>query len=219
MTRLQRFLVAFRLARRRSELLGLALAAEREARDLNGLADAGGQRREPDLLAVMRSTAELLARAPRATAATEAAPPEPDTIEPPPESQTVEPPPEPQTFEPPPVEPPPPPAPPADEPPRAVQELIQVRDMALVAASGEAPAASAALAVLARRLGKVLEYEGVELLEAEGRFDYRFQEIIDVRATTDPDADERVSETVRPGYVLGDRVLRPQQVVVWQLRV
>ena len=41
---------------------------------------------------------------------------------------------------------------------------------------------------------------------------------MDVRFTTDAGQDECVCETVRPGYALGERVVRPQQVIVYRLQ-
>ncbi len=51
----------------------------------------------------------------------------------------------------------------------------------------------------------------------EGLFDDARQEIIETRATDDPSLDEHVCQTIRPGYALGERVLRAQQVVVYTL--
>jgi hypothetical protein len=203
-----------RLARSYDELITLALEAERQARLLNGLEGEGPRGASSnDVLAVLGSACALLQRAEgRAVgAALPARLPEPPAPlrEPPARLPEPEPRPEPEpASDPAPVRH-------AARPPQAVTELIALRDM--VTAASESDGAAKALAAVGRKLGHVLEREGVRALEDEGEFDYRFQEIVDVRRTADPGQDERVCETIRPGYALGERVLRPQQVVVYRL--
>lgn len=49
------------------------------------------------------------------------------------------------------------------------------------------------------------------------RFDPVFSEAVDVVSVTDPDLDGVIVEEVRPGYRVGERILRPAQVRVGQL--
>ena len=103
------------------------------------------------------------------------------------------------------------------EPSPAIMELITVCDMVALAARGDDGSAREMLAGLDRRLGRVFEKAGVRSLDDRGPLDYLYQEIIETRPTADPDQDEVVCETVRRGYAVGDRVLRPQQVIAYRL--
>jgi molecular chaperone GrpE len=64
------------------------------------------------------------------------------------------------------------------------------------------------------QLDTVLQGEGVQPIEAEGKiFDPHLEEA--VHRVNDPNVpDHTVVQVVRPGYTFGDDVLRPAQVVV-----
>jgi molecular chaperone GrpE (heat shock protein) len=109
------------------------------------------------------------------------------------------------------------PDPTGDAPSPAVTELIAVRDMVLLAGAGDAAPTPEVLRALARKLARVLEQDGVRVLEGDGLFDDRLQEALETRPTSDPAQDERISHTIRPGYAIGGRVIRPQQVAVYRL--
>jgi hypothetical protein len=212
MSMIERVMTGLRLAGQTDEMRELALTAEREAHELNGLEPAPRRRDGApdgaDIVEVLRSTCLLLERAPRqaggaaAAEAVEAAPaPEPAPV-----------------ADKPPVAKTPAVAAPANgDPSEAITELIAVRDMVAVAAGGDPGAAQATLAALDRKLGRVLAKAGVRALDETGPIDYRYQEVLGFRRTDDPDRDELVCETVRPGYALGERILRPQQVVAYRL--
>lgn len=59
---------------------------------------------------------------------------------------------------------------------------------------------------------------GVKPIAAAGEaFDPRVHEAVSILAVAAPDRDERVVGVVRPGYAIGDEVLRPAAVVVGRL--
>jgi molecular chaperone GrpE (heat shock protein) len=64
-------------------------------------------------------------------------------------------------------------------------------------------------------LGKVLEKEGVTPFEDVGSFDCERQQVVDTRPTDDPEQDNLVCATVRPGYRFREQLVRPQEVVVY----
>jgi molecular chaperone GrpE len=67
---------------------------------------------------------------------------------------------------------------------------------------------------LAKRIAEL----GAERIEAVGRpFDPRLAEAVDVVVVTDPGRDEMVVEEMRPGWRMGDKVLRPARVRVGRL--
>ncbi len=71
-----------------------------------------------------------------------------------------------------------------------------------------------ALAAVARRIGEL----GACRLEVVGlRFDPHVAEAIDTAAVTDAAQDELVLQELRPGYRIGERVLRPARVRVGRL--
>jgi molecular chaperone GrpE len=60
-----------------------------------------------------------------------------------------------------------------------------------------------------------LEKRGVEKLDPAGEeFDPNTSEALRVDTVDDPDLDGKVTETLRPGYRLGDHVVRPARVAV-----
>lgn len=64
-----------------------------------------------------------------------------------------------------------------------------------------------------------LERHGVEKIEPEGEeFDPNVAEALRVDPVDDPDLDGKVTELLRPGYCLGDRVIRAAQVAVGRIR-
>jgi len=65
------------------------------------------------------------------------------------------------------------------------------------------------------RFLSTLERNGVERIDVDGEdFDPNVAEAIRLDAVADADMDGRVTETVRPGYRLGERVIRPARVAV-----
>jgi len=104
-------------------------------------------------------------------------------------------------------------------------EVVDNLDRALAASRDASPAPAGADATfgglvkgveLVRDLllAKLASY-GVKAVAAEGEpFDPRVHEAVSILPVTSPDQDERVVGVVRPGYTVGDDVLRPAAVVV-----
>jgi hypothetical protein len=95
------------------------------------------------------------------------------------------------------------------------QELIKLRDWVLMAKSENHPPGSEMLEVLYQRLGQILEKEDVLLLEATGSYNYERQQVITTKPTDDPDRHDQICETVRPGYLFHDKLVRPQEVIIY----
>jgi molecular chaperone GrpE len=96
-----------------------------------------------------------------------------------------------------------------------VADWLEVADSIdrAVAAAPDGPAAEG-LGAVADQIAATLAREGVSRIGVPGeRFDPEAHEAVDVRMT--PDAtDWTIFEVARAGYVRGDRLLRPAQVVV-----
>ncbi len=71
--------------------------------------------------------------------------------------------------------------------------------------------------LIARKLVKTLADAGVEAINPAGeRFDPNLHEALTIQPTDDPEQDEVVATVVLEGYRLGDRLLRPAQVIVYR---
>jgi molecular chaperone GrpE (heat shock protein) len=77
---------------------------------------------------------------------------------------------------------------------------------------------SAALAETAADVRLILERQGVEDFEPnpEERFQRSESKAVGTKPTSDPDREGRVAEVRKPGYRMGERVLRFSEVVVWR---
>jgi molecular chaperone GrpE len=83
-------------------------------------------------------------------------------------------------------------------------------------AEGEGAQWSNGIELIDRKLLTLLENEGVKLMKVEGEpFDPNFHEAISMEPT-DAVPSGHVSEVLKQGYLLGDRVLRPALVRVAQ---
>ncbi|MEA2174716.1 MAG: hypothetical protein QOD00_2308 [Blastocatellia bacterium] len=97
----------------------------------------------------------------------------------------------------------------------AAKELIKLRDWVLLAKSGEIASPASVLEGLYRKLGQLLQKEGLTALEAAGPFDEERQQIIETQPTEDPSQDNVVCDTVRPGYLFNGQLVRPQEVILY----
>ncbi|WYL96945.1 MAG: nucleotide exchange factor GrpE [Gloeotrichia echinulata IR180] len=98
---------------------------------------------------------------------------------------------------------------------KTAKELIELRDWVLLAKTGNNTPSPAMLDVLYQQLGKVLEKEGVTSLEENDKFDYERQQIVSTKVTDDPQKNDIVAETVRPGYIFNGSIIRPQEVIIY----
>ena len=71
------------------------------------------------------------------------------------------------------------------------------------------------LQVLYKKLGKILEKEGITSLEETGVCNYERHQVVSTQETDDPNQDELIYETVRPGYLFQGSLIRPQEVIVY----
>jgi molecular chaperone GrpE len=96
-----------------------------------------------------------------------------------------------------------------------VRDWLEVADsIDRAVASGPDGAAGEGLRAVADQIASTLAREGVARVGTPGeRFDPERHEAVDVRVTPDAD-DQTIVDVARSGYVRGDRVLRPAQVVV-----
>jgi molecular chaperone GrpE len=106
---------------------------------------------------------------------------------------------------------------------RLIRELFPVLDnvdrtIRAAEHGGDAPAVVDGVRLVRAQLVHVLERYGVARIEVVlGQpFDPSHHEAIAVVALDDPDQDGAVIEQLEPGYVLGDKLLRPVRVVVGQ---
>jgi len=85
--------------------------------------------------------------------------------------------------------------------------------------SGDAPSVVEGTYLVRRQLAGVLEAYGVKRIEARGqKFDPTIHEAVSVVAVDDPRHDRAVIDQLEPGYMMGERLLRPAKVVVGRAR-
>jgi hypothetical protein len=176
------------------QTLDLALKAEAMVRELNQIPPYGGDD-APEMAEILNSICQLLDRQLKQKEQPIAQP----VLS---VSETVE------------------PQPPASKEPeptlsQTAKELIKLRDWVFLACHGEATGDRPKFESLYQKLGKILSLEGVSVLEETGVFNYAQQQVIDTVPTADPAQDETIASTVRPGYQFNQKLVRPQEVIVF----
>jgi hypothetical protein len=96
---------------------------------------------------------------------------------------------------------------------KTARELIDLRDWILLAKAG--PPRPEVLEILYQRLGRILEQENVTILEDHDKFNYEHHQIISTIPTKDPDKNDMIAETIRPGYAFHNSIIRPQEVIIY----
>lgn len=106
---------------------------------------------------------------------------------------------------------------PEEKPSATAQELIRLRDWVLLAKSRETQEQTSpqVLDAIYQQLGKVLEKENITSIEDTESFDYKRQQVISTEVTDDPEKDDCICDTVRPGYLFQSKLIRPQEVIVY----
>lgn len=188
--------IFFWLTKRR-QIQELAQRAEAMARDLNKLPTEPQQ----DTIAVLQSTCALLERLSNQMKEEPPIAP-PELTAPPVQSQ-------PETLV-----PPEPSALPSSLSTTA-RELMKLSDWVLLAKTDVSTIQPVVLEEIYRQLTKVLAKEGVTPLLATGLCDYERQMVVGTQVTDDPTKVDHVYSTVRPGYLFGEQLIRPQEVIVY----
>jgi hypothetical protein len=106
---------------------------------------------------------------------------------------------------------------PEEKPTATAEELIKLRDWVLLAKSGEGKdrASLQVLDVIYKQLGKILEKEGIISLEETGSFNYERQQVVSTQITDDPEKNDFICDTVRPGYLFQGKLIRPQEAIFY----
>jgi molecular chaperone GrpE (heat shock protein) len=68
---------------------------------------------------------------------------------------------------------------------------------------------------LYKESGRILSGNGVELLNSTGPFSTDTQVVKDITPTNDKELAETVSSTVREGYRINGRLIRPQEIILF----
>src|SRR6476469_9567508 len=95
------------------------------------------------------------------------------------------------------------------------KQLIKLRDKVLMSMADGASPSPDLLDAIYREIGRVLEGEGVTPVEDDGAFDYNRHAIVETRQTDDPEQNNRICGTGRPGYAFEGKLVRAQEVVVF----
>lgn len=100
--------------------------------------------------------------------------------------------------------------------PRAALDLIALRDEALLAADSEHTTAKQVADRFSRKIGEILETDGITPAAPSEVLDPKRQHVIGTRPTDDAALHGKIAEVVGPGYLFHGRVVRPEQVVTWR---
>ncbi len=104
-----------------------------------------------------------------------------------------------------------------EKPSVTAAELIRLRDWVLLAKNQEKQEITSprVLEAIEQQLAEILATEGITTLEETGKFDYQKHRVVSTQPTDDPQQDEFIYATVRPGYLFKEQLLRPQDVIVY----
>ena len=181
----------------------LALEAETYVRQLNGLTTTT---EEGEIISVLNSTCLLLRRLVERGEFSQPSSNVSDEVIPTPTEET----PQPSTASTsvPPIES-------EAELSNAIKELIKLRDWVLLAKKTKTEGSPEVLSAIYQKLGQILEQEGVRAIEETGSFNYERQQIIATQVTNDPEQDDCIYDTIRPGYLFQGKLIRPQEAIVY----
>lgn len=102
-----------------------------------------------------------------------------------------------------------------------IRDLIALRDKLVLRKSileDQAPDEKNAQKVVITQLrdtARCLTNLGVEILDAAGAFDNRYQTVVETRPAENAELAGQIAETFRPGYRFQDEILRPQEVILF----
>ncbi|WP_013324391.1 nucleotide exchange factor GrpE [Gloeothece verrucosa] len=203
-------MIPFSLFKEKKQAEELALQVEALVRNLSGLPPA--QSDDKNIIDVLESVGLLLKRFQE----------NPELLK-----QKKTPTPEPEPVQTPPIEDPPTQqeSPPVIEivreveaqPSQTVYALIRLRDWVLGSKSEDQQEKlnPKVLEIIYNELAQILENEGVICLEEVGKFNYEHQQAVSTETTNDPEKKDLICDTVRPGYLFQDKLIRPQEVIVY----
>lgn len=101
-----------------------------------------------------------------------------------------------------------------------IDSLIAFRDSIVLrdglASNGEQVDGNKLLTSLLKETARILEKNGVKPLEEKGDFDSSIQIVTDVVDTDKKELHDTVSHVFRAGYVFGNKMIRPQEVILYR---
>jgi len=103
----------------------------------------------------------------------------------------------------------------------SVDALIDLRDWLLASNSEGSEASTETKKYLTRiyqKLGQILNHEGIVIYEEAVHFDAKIHQVEGHIFTLDPALTDKIAETVRPGYSIDGKLIRPQEVILYKLQ-
>jgi molecular chaperone GrpE (heat shock protein) len=96
-----------------------------------------------------------------------------------------------------------------------VKHLIELRDRLILFKIGQQGDILLLIDSIYAELGKILSDNGVEIMEAGGKFDVSSQLAVEAVKTDDKEIIDTIARTVRAGYRFGGKAIRPQEVALY----
>ncbi len=100
-----------------------------------------------------------------------------------------------------------------------IKLLIAFRDSILMkedlAKDQGQPTITAIFSALSKETANLLEKCGVTVLDKKGHYDGSMHYVTETRPTDDGMLQDEIAEVFRPGYILGDEMVRPEEVILY----
>lgn len=95
------------------------------------------------------------------------------------------------------------------------KDLMKLSDWVLLAKVGKTSVQPEVLEEVYGQITVALAKEGVTLLNLDGLFDYERQMVVGTQPTDDPALNDHICNTIRPGFLFNEQLIRPQEVIVY----
>lgn len=97
-----------------------------------------------------------------------------------------------------------------------LEDVLRLSDLVSTVGQSAAMSAAEVLRVVANQVEELLAAHGLTRIESSGFVDYALHQPVECVPTENPADDGRVLRVCRPGFRLGERVVRPATVVIAQ---
>lgn len=95
-------------------------------------------------------------------------------------------------------------------------DIIKLRDQILLAKLSCNDGKKSILNSLYEELGRILKTNGIEELDSQKVFNSEWNTVVDVKSTNIKEMDNTIADICRPGYKMGGKIIRAQEVVVYR---
>jgi len=102
-----------------------------------------------------------------------------------------------------------------EEPTVTAQKMMRLFDFLWTFKCNNSSLSTQGVADFIDQLGAILTEENISLIQDAGMLDTSRHRVSGTQPTDDQQQHHRIAETVRVGYQIQTRILRPQEVIIW----